>query len=357
MRNYWKHFSGSTVFAVVALSCAFLLGWWPGHSFEKGFAFFFTALMLGVLETSLSFDNAVVNARILVRMSTFWRKMYLYVGILISVFGMRILFPLLIVWLVSGLGFGEVVAMTWLDPVRFQNLLVNQHALIAGFGGGFLWMVFGSFFFDEEKEVHWIRGVESQMGRWGALPALPVLVTVVATLVCHAFVAAPHSEGFIVAALLGMASYLVVSGIGALVQAEAPVVAGAAGMGLFFFVELQDASFSFDGVIGAFAITNNLFLIALGLGIGAFFVRSMTLKLVDDQTLTELRYLEHGAFWAIGALAVILYLGAIGIQLPEVVSGCVGLVFIGLSVAMSLHFRRSARAENLGTGPKETASR
>ena len=336
MRSYWKHFTGSTVFAVLALAAAFLLGWAPHGSWSSGSAFLFTALMLGILETSLSFDNAVVNARILDTMSAFWRKMYLYLGMVVSVFGMRILFPLVIVWAVSSIPFGDVIAMTWQNPGRFQDILTRQHVVIAGFGGAFLWMVFAHFFFDSEKETHWIPVLESLMSRIGRIPSFSVVVTLVMTFVFYGRLDPGHQTEFLVAALFGLVLYLLVSGLGAILQSGKPVAAGAAGLGSFLFLEVQDASFSFDGVIGAFAITENLALLALGLGIGAFFVRSMTIKLVDEKTLGVFRYLEHGAFWAIGALALIMFLGAADVEIPEVVSGTIGLVLIALSFLASL---------------------
>lgn len=345
MRSYWKHFSGSTVFAVLALVAAFVLGYQGSGSVAAGIASLVTALMLGVLETSLSFDNAVVNARILATMSPFWRKMYLTLGMVISVFGMRVFFPLAIVWAVGTLPFGDVLAMTWQNPRQFQTILAEQHVMIAGFGGAFLWMVFAKFFFDEEKEIHWVPFLEPVMSRIGRIDSFPVVVTLAVTYGFYSLLPTLHRVDFLVAAVFGTALYLVVSGLGAVMRAEKLVVGGAAGIGSFLFLEVQDASFSFDGVIGAFAITNNLFLIALGLGIGAFFVRSMTVKLVDDQTLGAFRYLEHGAFWAIGALATILYLGALGVEIHEIVSGSIGLVFIALSFGASVrHNRLRARS-------------
>ncbi len=337
MRSYFKHFTGSTVFAVFALVLAFILGFQMGGSLSEAFAFLFTALMLGILETSLSFDNAVVNARILVNMAPFWRKIYLYVGMLISVFGMRILFPLVIVWLVSTKPFGDVLTMTWQNPQEFQNILVEQHVMIAGFGGAFLWMVFSSFFFDPDKDLHWLPGLEKIMSRVGRIPSVPVVFTLLITFAFFQAMPPLHHVEFLVAAVLGVILYLLVSGLGALMHGSPEVsVAQTAGLGSFLYLEVQDASFSFDGVIGAFAITNNIFIIALGLGIGAFFVRSMTIKLVEDKTLGAFRYMEHGAFWAIGALSLIMDLGALEIEVPEVVAGLVGLVFIVLSVGASI---------------------
>jgi hypothetical protein len=340
MRSYWKHFTGSTVFAVLALAAAFFLGYETTGSMAAGLAFLFTALMLGILETSLSFDNAVVNARILITMSPFWRKMYLYLGMVISVFGMRIFFPLAIVWAVSSLPFGDVLAMTWQNPQHFQDILIEQHVLIAGFGGAFLWMVFSKFFFDDQKDVHWIPFFEPLMSRIGKIDSFPVAVTLIVTYGFYTGLHALHRVDFLVAAVFGIALYLLVSGLGTVMRSEKAAVGSAVGLGSFLFLEVQDASFSFDGVIGAFAITNNLFLIALGLGIGAFFVRSMTIKLVDDKTLGAFRYLEHGAFWAIGALALIMYLGALGVEIHEIVSGSVGLVLIVLSFFASVRHNR-----------------
>ena len=97
-------------------------------------------------------------------------------------------------------------------------------------------------------------------------------------------------------------------------------------------------------MIGAFALSNNLFVIALGLGIGAMFVRSMTVMLVDRGTLAEYRYLEHGAFYAIIALAAIMLLSA-RFHIPEVITGLIGAGFIGLSFWASVrHNRREAGA-------------
>jgi len=341
MRSYFKHFTGSTLFAVLALGAAFGLGYQAG-GLAAGWAAGFTALMLGILETSLSFDNAVVNARIIETMTPFWRRMFLTVGMIIAVFGMRVIFPLLLVWIISALPFAEVVAMTWQDPHRFQEILVDQHLLIAGFGGAFLWMVFAKFFFDPEKEIHWIPGLEKFLARLGRVESVWVLVTLGITFLFHELMPALHRPEFLLASVIGVMVFLVVDGLGSLMHN--PKLAAGAGFGAFLYLEVLDASFSFDGVIGAFAITENLFIIALGLGIGAFFVRSMTIKLVDDKTLGAFRYLENGAFWAIGALALIMYLGTLEIAVPEVVSGGVGLVIIGLSfLASVVHNRRALR--------------
>ncbi len=337
--SYWRVFGGSLIFSGIALAGAFSLGFFTGGSWAAGWEALVTALILGVLETSLSFDNAVVNARILRNMSLFWRKIFLTVGILIAVFGMRLVFPLVIVGAVSARPLGDVLTLAWQAPQQFQALLVQQHVLIDGFGGAFLLLVFTRFFFDQEKTLHWLGPLEKLFGFAGRLEGVTVALTLVAILVTLGQVEEAHKLGFVVSALMGVVVYVLVEGLGqALQSGERKLLT--AGFASFIYLEVLDASFSFDGVIGAFAITNSLFLMALGLGIGAFFVRSLTIQMVNSGTLTTFRYLEHGAFWAIGALALILFLGAGGVEVPEIVSGGVGFCLILLSFLTSLAANR-----------------
>jgi hypothetical protein len=119
------------------------------------------------------------------------------------------------------------------------------------------------------------------------------------------------------------------------------LVVGKAAFFLFLYLEVLDASFSFDGVVGAFAITSDPIIIAIGLGIGAMFIRSLTVYLVKKGTLGEYIYLEHGALWAIGALAVVLMF-TIRYSIPEVVTGLIGVGFIGAALASSIVRNRRA---------------
>lgn len=357
MQKIFKFFGGSIVFTILALGAAFWVGYEFGNkSVAAGLTTLFTAFMLGILETSLSFDNAVVNAKVLKTMTPFWQKMFLTVGMIIAVFGMRIVFPLVIVWIVGNVSFGDVLEMTWKDPHRFQEIIEHQHVLISGFGGAFLWMVFTKFFFDTEKEVHWIKGLENTLSHLGRIEAVWVAITMVITMTFFFLMPEHDRGGFLMAAMIGIITYILVEGLSSLLEsgeekllekkpgpANGTKAVAMGGFGAFMYLEVLDASFSFDGVIGAFAITDNLYIIALGLGIGAFFVRSMTIKLVVDGTLDSYPYLEHGAFWAIGALSLIMYLNALGMHIPEVISGTVGIVFIGLSFVTSVLQKRKQK--------------
>ena len=355
--SVFRYFGGSILFTVLALFCAYCVGAASGPG--AGLTAVMTAAMLGLLETSLSFDNAVVNAKVLLTMSHFWQKMFITVGILLAVFGMRVIFPLMIVWAVSDNGLWTVIAMTWQSPAQFQKILVDQHILVAGFGGSFLWMVFTNFFFDHEKDEHWLQWLERPMRKLGKMDSVNVVVTVIISYVFSKFIHGGKGAEFLSAAVLGVLTYLLVGGLTSFIQTdqEAEVQPGAhkpvatrmlsAGFASFMYLEVLDASFSFDGVIGAFALTNNLLIIALGLGIGAMFVRSLTIKLVEAGTLATYKFLEHGAFWAIGALSLIMYLKAAGIETPEIVSGTIGAGLIGLSFLSSIRHNKAKATASL----------
>ncbi|CAM2980012.1 DUF475 domain-containing protein [Skermania piniformis] len=326
---------------------------------------FALALILGILEVSLSFDNAVVNATILRRMSDFWQQIFLTIGILIAVFGMRLLFPLAIVWITAGLSPTRALDLALNPPPgdaayfpdgspSYETLVTDAHPQIAAFGGMFLLMLFLDFVF-EDRDITWLSWLERPLARIGKLDMVSVVVALIALVLTAEFLAAEDKVATVmVSGALGLVVYIVVNGLGELFDAETHAehaaeasshggpselakATGKAGFFLFLYLEVLDASFSFDGVIGAFAITSDPIIIALGLGlIGAMFVRSITIYLVRKGTLNEYRYLEHGAFWAIGALAVILLITVGNIHVPELVTGLVGVALIGAAFITSL---------------------
>ncbi|NIZ90987.1 DUF475 domain-containing protein [Kineococcus rubinsiae] len=329
--------------------------------------------ILCVLEISLSFDNAVVNATILRRMNDFWQKIFLSVGVIIAVFGMRLVFPLLLVSITAKLGPVEAVRLALEkgpveEPGSYGYLLNEAHPTIAAFGGMFLLMLFLGFIFSE-SEHHWLGPVERFLEKLGRVEALSVIVAGVVLFVVSETYASDHAQTVLASGLLGMVTYLLVDGLGNLFNVDevegddeegaaqdaaavpdqprgsrAPSdiarVGGKAAFFLFLYLEVLDASFSFDGVIGAFAITNDPIIIAIGLGVGAMFIRSMTVHLVREGTLSQYIYLENGALWAIGALAAILLL-SIEIEIPEVVTGLIGVAFIVAALISSILHNRA----------------
>jgi uncharacterized protein len=347
-----SYFKGAFLFTVVCLGLAVWLGWELTGTVVGTAGVLWIVLVLSVLEVSLSFDNAVVNASVLREMSPVWRKRFLTWGIAIAVFGMRVIFPLLIVAIAAHLGPIEAVKLAAANPAEYERIITSAHVGIAGFGGAFLAMVGLKFFFDRDKDIHWIGVIERRLASLASVHAIEIGVVLLCLYGVSLLIDDAEALTFIVAGIFGILAHLAVEAVNSLLEPdEHAAVGGAARSGLagFLYLNLLDSAFSFDGVIGAFALSNNIFIIALGLGIGAMFVRSMTIMLVDKGTLAQYRYLEHGAFWAILALAAVMLLSA-RYHIPEVITGLVGAIFIGLSLWGSSRWnRRHPADEECGT--------
>ncbi|MFH8592517.1 MULTISPECIES: DUF475 domain-containing protein [Streptomyces] len=363
-----RTFGWSFAITAAGLALAGVLWGWQGLAIVG---------ILSILEISLSFDNAVINAGILRKMNAFWQKIFLTVGILIAVFGMRLVFPVVIVAITAKMGPLEAVNLAINDKPQYEHLVTGAHPAIAAFGGMFLLMIFLDFIF-EEREHKWLGWLERPLAKMGKLDMLSVIIALIVLLVTAMTVATDVAHGggdksatVLLSGVAGLITYLVVGGISGyfedkLEEAEddedddAPAakatgdagsngaskssvsgvgLAGKAAFFMFLYLEVIDASFSFDGVIGAFAVTNDIFEMALGLGIGAMYIRSLTVFLVRKGTLDDYVYLEHGAHYAIGALAVIL-LASIKYEIPEVVTGLVGVGLILLSFWSSVRKNR-----------------
>ncbi len=328
MKPQLSFFYGSFLFCTLAVVAAYFLGGIQGA---------ITVAFLTVLETSLSFDNAVVNAAVLNNWNAVWRRRFLLWGLLVAVFGMRLVFPLLIVGVVGDMGPLRALDLALHAPAEYARQISSAHHQIAAFGGAFLMMVFLGFFVDRHKTEHWLAVLERPLTRLGKMEAIEAALTLALLMLMASLLNAGLRGDFIVAGVWGVVTYILAKGLGALVGGEEGSVTPVIRQGVsgFIYLELLDASFSFDGVVGAFAMTNNLFIITLGLGAGAMFVRSFTLLLVERGTLSTYRYLEHGAFWAIGALAAIMLAGA-KYHIPEAVTGMVGAALIALSLGSSI---------------------
>ena len=342
-----KNFYGSILMTIICLALSFY--WGSTHPMGV-YAAVSTTAVLAIMEVSLSLDNAIFNATKLKDLSPAWQKVFLTVGILVAVFGMRLFFPIEIVSKTTGQSFMEVLDLALHQPAEYSRLLTSHHAEIAFFGGAFLIMIFFGFLFDEEKEAHWLGGIErffgEKLGKAGA-PLSAMLALMIVYIVSRYIPNAEESVSCLSAGVIGVALNLAVQAFEAIFEDEetgenpvAPLVkAGMAGFAGFVYLEILDASFSFDGVIGAFAITNDIIIIMLGLAIGAMFVRSMTVSLVEAGTLGEFIYLEHGASYAIGGLAVIMFVTTF-VDVPEWVPGLLGVALIGLSFISSVIYNK-----------------
>ena len=339
-----RFYKGSILFTIACLAIAVWYGWMQSGTISGTLSMLWIVFVLAILEISLSFDNAVVNAAVLEDMDDIWQRRFLTWGMLIAVFGMRIVFPLAIVAIAAGLGPMDAINLSLNDPEQYEAIVSSAHVGIAGFGGAFLAMVGLSFFFDGDKDVHWIEWIETRLSRVSNIKAAEIALLLVVIYLISLALAPADALTFMVSGTLGLVTFIAVEALGTILEMreEALKAQGAlvrSGLGGFLYLNILDASFSFDGVIGAFALSNNMVVIALGLSIGAMFVRSMTIMLVKKGTLAEYRFLEHGAFWAIIALGVIMLLSA-KFHIPETITGLIGAVMIGASLWWSVRHNR-----------------
>ncbi|AFR26573.1 hypothetical protein MF1_03830 [Bartonella quintana] len=334
------YFGWAFFFTIIGVFLGGAIGWFETGSVIGFLKYFFICCVLGVLEISLSFDNSIINARVLGKMDPLWRRRFLVWGILIAVFGMRIVFPLLVVAVAVGISPVAAVKLAIWEPHQYATILMDSHVAIAAFGGTFLMMVGLKYFFDSEKEVHWLAFIERPAQKLGAVSGIDIAIILTLILFFSGQVVTEDKIAFLLAALYGLLTFIGIEAISSLLDSPKTTLSAVfkGGVGAFLYLEILDASFSFDGVVGAFAFSHNLFIIAIGLSIGAFYVRSMTIMLVESGILLHYRYLEHGAFYAILILAVIMYLQTL-VSVPEVLTGLVGVGIIGMAFCSSLRFK------------------
>lgn len=302
--------------------------------FMGGVEALYIVALLAILEVSLSFDNAVVNVKVLETMEEKWQQRFITWGMLVAVFGMRFLFPIVIVAIASGTGLWETFNMAFNDASRYHETLVGTEKLIFAFGGAFLLMVFFNFIFDEEREDKWIKVIEENklLLKIGEISGIEMILSV---LVGLSLIMLTTSHEIALAYFSGLLLYALIASLDDVFSTNG-VRSGIVGL---LYLEVLDASFSFDGVIGAFALSSDIFVIMIGLGIGAMFVRSLTMYMLKKETLSEYRYLEHGAHYAIFALAGIMFL-KIFMPVNELLVGTIGITFIAIATYHSLKVNR-----------------
>lgn len=336
------------IFAISGTITA-VLGVWM--LFYGGISALWLFLVLAMLEVTFSFDNAVLNSRILARMSPFWQKLFLTVGIFIAVFVVRFALPILIVQLATGLSFAQVVDLAFNNPTEYGEKLHDAAPVIDAFGGTFLMMIGVSYFLDNDKIIHWLRPIERAMAAAGKIRFIKLIVMTTVAAILYLTVEKELQHTVLLSSALGI---LLQFGLHSMsiffdksikkksAKSGNKVVqqVGLAAFASFMYLEVLDASFSFDGVIGAFAITTSVVLIIAGLGVGAIWVRSLTVYLLRAGTLAKYRYLEHGAHWAILALGLVMLAKLYHIELPEWQTGSLGLVFIATAVISSVIEKR-----------------
>lgn len=341
MSSTIAYFKGSFIFTAVAMFAGVCYGMYL-NGLSMALTVAISMLALCAVEIALSFDNAIANAKVMKDMDHVWRQRFLTWGMLIAVFGMRVVFPIIIVSFAGDVNLIEATRIGFTDPAKYQELMEKSEIIIAGFGGSFLMLVALGFFFDREKDISWVHALEDKLHHLGRLNSAEIVVTAsLALIFATNFLHGEEQIQFIIASVVGIIVHELVGSIGEFMGDDN--AAARTGVGAFIYLEVLDASFSFDGVIGAFAITNDIVIIALGLGIGAMFVRSLTIMLVDKGSMSEYRYLEHGAFWSILVLAIVMYAGTVA-HIPE---WAVAISAIGTIAASYYSSLKANKAEEL----------
>lgn len=337
-----KTFRFTFILSVIGLTAAAYLGYRETLTASGALQFLFTASILALLETTISFDNAIVNASVLRDMTPLWQRRFLTWGMLIAVFGMRLVFPVVIVCVAASLDPLSAISLALNEPKRYAEIMLSVHPQVAAFGGAFLALVALGYFFDSEKDIHWIGFLERQLSRFGALKSTEIGVALLGIWLFSRTLPPEIGTSVLFSGVAGILTFIAVKLLGEVLSnpGDGHRDLQKQSLALFLYLEVLDASFSFDGVVAAFAITSNPLIIAIGLGIGALFVRSFTILMVEKGSLDSYVFLEHGAFWAIGFLAVIMFV-SITVHVPEALSGGLGLLIIGAAFAHSLVHKKA----------------
>jgi len=328
----FKYFKWSFVVLALGLVFAFL----RGDTWGASFSLLLSALAIIVIEISLSFDNAVVNAIKLEKMNKVWRRRFLTWGILIAVFGMRFVFPFLIVAIFSNISMLTVLNLTLTNPDEYSRMLAESHYGIASFGSMFLMMLFMSFMFEQEKE-NWISIPEKIFKQLGKIKFSKEIIAFIFLGLLQFYLKEEQRIISLVAGGVGIFLHTIIEFFAKKFEPSKEIALDAAKNGLvsFIYLEIIDASFSLDGVLGAFAVTKDIIVITIGLTVGAVFVRSLTIMLVEKKTLEKFPYLQHGAYWAVGVLSAIMLYSAIE-EVSEYITAVASIAFILASIVSSL---------------------
>lgn len=352
MNTLLKHYKTSFITLILGLIIGGVVGY-----FESGVGGIATAVLsvaiLCVLEISLSFDNAVLNASKLKDMDEKWRQWFVRWGMVIAVFGMRLVLPILIVSVLGGISPYATVKMGLTDPKQYSEVLSSSHHIIASFGGAFLLMVALGFYLDKNKDTHWVKWIEEPLSKLGEGGIGVQAIFAALVILSVSFTTEGHKQlVFNISGACGIILFLAIHFLQEYLEGrdeKASAIAGQvvkSGLMGVLYLEVLDASLSFDGLLSAFAISDYFLIIMLGLGTGAYFVRSMTLHLLHSGHLAEYRFLENGAFAAITALSVLM-LASFVMEVPEWITGLIGIVFLAAAFIHSAILNRKESSSNV----------
>lgn len=293
---------------------------------------FITVLGLVVFEVVSSIDNAVINAQVLATMSKKARKWFLLWGMLFAVFLIRGLLPWLIVWITnSTLGpIGAFTATFSNDPHIIESIEQSSPILMLG-GGMFLLFLFLHWLFIEDKQ-YGLPGEEffSKNGVWFYAIVSVILVAIVA-------MSLKNNPILALSAVIGSSAFFITDGFKKNAEENEKKLlsnsSSISNISKILYLEIIDASFSIDGVLGAFAFTISIPLILIGNGIGAIVLRQLTIKNIDN--IKKYVFLKNGAMYSILCLSSVMILEGFKIEVPDYISPIVTLIIIAYFFAKS----------------------
>ncbi len=293
----------------------------------------FTAILiilgLVVFEVISGVDNAVINAHVLKTMSPKWRKIFLFWGIITAVFIVRGLLPLLIVWLSAPeIGFMGAIQSVIKSSPQASQLVEERKGVIFIGAGVFLLLLYLHWLFLEKKDPYFVpdKLIKPQHGVWFFGFTAIILVALLYL--------SRSSFYLMLSAAIGNAVFFIMYGFREQAEKQEERLqdekTNLSDFSKLMYLEVLDASFSFDGVLGAFAFTTSIPLIIIGNGIGALVVRQLTVMGIEK--VGQYKWLKNGAMTSIGILGLFMILKSFNISIPEYLPtlttiGLVGLTF------------------------------
>jgi hypothetical protein len=290
---------------------------------------------LCIFEIISSVDNAVVNAHILKNLPEKYRKIFLLWGLLFAVFVVRGLLPFFIVWMANpDLGITQVVTATFSNSPQVKEYIEMSKPLLLLGGGVYLLLVFLSWLFLEEKKYAFlVEGFIHRQGAWFYAFASIITTAII-------YFSLKVNPALALASTIGVSAFFITDGFKKNAESQEKKLMSTAmsAWSKILYLEILDASFSIDGVIGAFAFTVSVPLIILGNGLGAFIVREFTVRGIN--LIAKYEYLKNGAMYAIGVLGGIMILESFGHNFAFWIAPLNMLVLLSIFLFLSVKANR-----------------
>jgi uncharacterized protein len=283
-----------------------------------------TVLGLCLFETISSIDNAIINAEVLSTMQEKARRWFLFWGLLFAVFVVRGMLPWLIMWVATpSLGPVDAFWATFSSDPKVQSAVESSAPMLLAGGGTFLVFLFFHWLFLEPKNFG-LRGERFflKQGIW-----FFAVVSVILTVIVWFAIRRDPMMAF--GAVVGSTAFFITHGFKQNAEEKEKTLMNRdlSDISKIMYLEVIDATFSIDGVLGAFAFTLSVPLILLGNGLGAFVVREVTIGNIER--IKRYLYLKNGAMYSIFFLGMIMLLDSFGFEIPSWLSPVMTFAVVG----------------------------